>query len=1369
MASCTSGSASQPRRSPQGGLLENVMAWLARSAVDCLLRTVAAVLLASVAGLAGASSALASETFTTFGSEGEGAGQLDRPSGIAVDTSNGRLYVADAANGRVDVFDSSGNFIMAFGWGVATGANAPQTCTTTCHAGLSGAGAGELGVVENQTQKGIERHEGAQGVAVDNDPSSPSYHDVYVVDRLNLRIEKFKPNGEFILMFGGEVNKTTHENLCTASSGDACGAGITGAGPGQFSEWVKLGSDISVDSSGRVWVGDVNRVEIFEQDGVYSSQIELPGDYGRVEALAVDPSGDFYTVAGGRGLPFAVRKYGPAGELLYTIGEGGLKLLHAIATDATGDLFVYRPVANSDKGYLSEYNSSGVELVRFGYEVPNGEPEGIAPYSGALGNLYYTESDFGSSRVVAVSAPPPVPVVVPGEVKASQVENTYATLDAAVDPEGAKTTYSFQYVDAADFEHNGEGFSSPATRTSSSATVGPDFNDDPLTLQISGLASETTYRFRVLVSSECEPAAHPGKQCKAVGEEATFTTLPPVTVDATKIANLGFESVELQAAVNPLGTSTTGYFQYVSQASYAEHGFEGAVDVPDVAHGAAPIVLGSGTVDREVAAQLSGLAPAAQYDFRFVGTNSGGTADGPVRAFETYPLGIITGLPDGRVYELVTPAFKNGNSVSFPYKFDFGLASADGDAVVYPMNGAAGAATAGMIDEYVSRRTAGAGWSTASVTSRPTNQISPFDAPLTVVPSSDFSKFLYADRAPFVTGDEAKSANIFIGEDPFKEPEWISRPQIENSVPALGASVQGGYAIAGASPDLGVVYFTYSGTLLPEDEERGLHVGKGTSEGEKSNVHPWGLYEWSGGSLHEAGVLPDGSLNPFGAVPAGLGLAEFNPRLWQLQAGDANNAVSADGTHLFFVSPDPISSSASNPAGCKLAPVCTSEPPQLYVREALPGGSRRVTLVSGSQLSGSTGTPAAHGVAEVSDAAISRGSTTFAFASADGSHVFFASTDRLTEAAPEDPSVKEYDYDVSSGSLTYLPGVTGGIATATRDGSELLFVDRTRAPEELKVWREGPNGGTVTSVAELPDAAEGCEKAVECSVGLVTVRSAHVSSDGSVFVFVTNGRVPGFNNDGETTHGGSSYEVYRYDVSSGGLNCISCPPVGVKPSGEAIMSYATTSPSSGEVENTNGKTNTGGPSTTIETRGMSADGSRVFFDTPDALVPGDTNGERDVYEWENGKVYLISSGTSPEESFYLDNSESGSDVFFTTSTGLVPGDTDGAYDVYDARIPRPGDVPPPAAVPCKGSICQGPPSVPQLLGEPASATFSGLGNVTVETVAKSTAKKKATKSVKKKKHKKKKGRKARSLGARANHARSARASRAGGHRNGRGK
>jgi hypothetical protein len=150
----------------------------------------------------------------------------------------------------------------------------------------------------------------------------------------------------------------------------------------------------------------------------------------------------------------------------------------------------------------------------------------------------------------------------------------------------------------------------------------------------------------------------------------------------------------------------------------------------------------------------------------------------------------------------------------------------------------------------------------------------------------------------------------------------------------------------------------------------------------------------------------------------------------------------------------------------------------------------------------------------------------------------------------------------------------------------------------------------------------------------------------------------------------------------------------------------------------------------------------VFFDSPDALVPQDTNGLEDVYEFEpegiggcasstasgsqvyvkevaghpvEGCVGLMSSGTSSAESAFLDASESGDDVFFVTTSKLAGADYDKGYDVYDAHVcstavPCPTSVESPQ--PCGESTCKPPPSPqPGIFGTPPSATFEGAGNV----------------------------------------------------------
>jgi DNA-binding beta-propeller fold protein YncE len=80
----------------------------------------------------------------TIGSPGSAAGQLSEPQGVALNRSSNDLYVVDKGNHRVDQFEANGTFIRAWGWGVADGMAALETCTLTCQPGLSGSGAGAL-------------------------------------------------------------------------------------------------------------------------------------------------------------------------------------------------------------------------------------------------------------------------------------------------------------------------------------------------------------------------------------------------------------------------------------------------------------------------------------------------------------------------------------------------------------------------------------------------------------------------------------------------------------------------------------------------------------------------------------------------------------------------------------------------------------------------------------------------------------------------------------------------------------------------------------------------------------------------------------------------------------------------------------------------------------------------------------------------------------------------------------------------------------------------------------------------------------------------------------------------------------------------
>ena len=90
--------------------------------------------------------------------------------------------------------------------------------------------------------------------------------DVYASDQDNHRVEKFSASGEFILMFGKEVNRTkvegfgteAEQNVCTeveVEFGAECKEGAAGSTPGAFLESGAM--YVAVDSSSGPSAGDV--------------------------------------------------------------------------------------------------------------------------------------------------------------------------------------------------------------------------------------------------------------------------------------------------------------------------------------------------------------------------------------------------------------------------------------------------------------------------------------------------------------------------------------------------------------------------------------------------------------------------------------------------------------------------------------------------------------------------------------------------------------------------------------------------------------------------------------------------------------------------------------------------------------------------------------------------------------------------------------------------------------------------------------------------------------------------------------------------------------------------------------------------------
>ncbi len=187
------------------------------------------------------------------GISGSGSGQFNRPGGVSIDPS-GNVWVVDESNHRVEEFSSTGSFMAAVGWGVKDGKAEAEVCTTTCQAGISGSGNGQL-------------NKPAYIVASDSN--------IYVTDYNNNRVERFSTAGAYVTQFGS-----------------------AGSGNGQF----KGPAGITADASGNLFVVDDenNRVEEFTRFGTYVTSFGTKGtgngQLNEPEGIAVASTGALHVV-----------------------------------------------------------------------------------------------------------------------------------------------------------------------------------------------------------------------------------------------------------------------------------------------------------------------------------------------------------------------------------------------------------------------------------------------------------------------------------------------------------------------------------------------------------------------------------------------------------------------------------------------------------------------------------------------------------------------------------------------------------------------------------------------------------------------------------------------------------------------------------------------------------------------------------------------------------------------------------------------------------------------------------------------------------------------------------------------------------------
>jgi NHL repeat len=1127
---------------------------------------------------------------------------------------------------------------------------------------------------------------GPTGVAV-----SESTGDVYVVDPGNSRVEQFGPEGEPIAVWGwGVTDEKPEYEVCTLG----CHKGIAGTGEGQFQYPAK-----------------------FKAGGLERPAIGIAVDNS---TSGGDPSkGDVYVVSDTVSEPNVVQKFGPNGEFINRVklspagnSVGGL------AVDAGGALWVeagFAPfVLQEPEQFNNEVENKLLSLVELiGNEVDATEcgTPGFAVDAQSQ-TLYANHERLSIEQELCTPEEEELIQEEKKEFKKGEIEH-----EPTREAERRIVTAKFQFTGtppatlvtpALDHEET--------TAVAVDEPSGDVYLDNVGTVAVFKASGAFVQRFGekhittgVGVGVNGGGGAGGGNVYVADWKKARVAVFELEGVGAPMIDSLSAidlepTATELKASIDPHGQETSYTFEY-GTTNCALPG-AGCTKI----EGTVPAGFG----DVHVTAVAEGLEPATTYFYRLVAVNASGQTEFPaspeserLHTFTTLPQAAGL-LPDNRKWELVSPTDKAGATLEAIGGVGGGptaapsvgiiQASPDGARLAYSANTATEKNVEGNrapeAQQIIAQR--GEQWTSKDIQT-------PLARGTGLAPgqSEEYRAFsenlsLAMLRPPGVEGSqleepalvsEGENRNIFLRENfnPACEAPKATcfKPLVtkENATnPAFGTQFQ----VLGATPDLNHVIFR---------AKESTPLVAGATGGS--------LYEWNAGvpageQLKVVNVLPSGEVreNPGGNE------SEFGGEREQ-QADDARNAVSADGSRVFWA------------GGSK----------ELYVRDMVGGRTLEVSKAEPGVSAPDTETDVGR---------VAR----FQTASTNGEFVFFTDTAPLTgesllhlratsesgnppadlyacriveESGELKCRLKDLTVDVrsnigeearvtplilgASNDGTYVYFVAGGaLAPGAKAGACAeegfndtcnLYVDHYN--QETEEW-EAPK--LVARLSEEDDADWGS------SLPKLYGVSSRVSPNGHFLAFMSNQSLTGYNNE-DAVSGAADEEVFLYDAIKETVTCVSCNPTGEQPVG--VLDELHTSEGNGLlVDRPNvwlGKTLAGSVptwtfsnerTTLYQSRYLNDEG-RLFFNSPDQLVTLPEGEEyvrkENVYEYEpagaggslgtctnpSGCVALLSAGTSDHESAFLDASADGSSVFFLTAERLVVADHDESLDIYSAR------------------------------------------------------------------------------------------------------
>lgn len=907
---------------------------------------------------------------------------------------------------------------------------------------------------------------------------------------------------------------------------------------------------------------------------------------------------------------------------------------------------------------------------------------------------------------------------------ASSVSYASAHVTGTVDPADHFIFYTFETsTDGVTWsEFNYEGAAAENT------------GSQEVSVDLLGLKGGTTYFVRLVASNLSDPEAISAEP------NAEFTTLAVAkpTVLAVSLGAVTYTTAAVSGKVERPGNPDPAFdascrFEYVTEAQFTATGFEGASETL-----CNPEVVTAPEVETTVTATLTGLARGTTYHLRLTASNAGGgNSLDAASTFTTTTAPQAQTLGAGHVAAGSATLAGRVNPANAPvtYQFQWGASSSYGnaapasatpmpaadesfDVVTAPLTGLQPATTyhyrivatntqthetaQGQDRTFTTETASGAsgscpnessrtgfmaglpdcrayelatpGLNGASLTEQPNGGaradgsglwLVSIDAPNNAEGSTVFNKVV-AERSSDGWAVYSRSPLLVEPADGFPSDEVVAV-----SADLSKSLVQVGQRLAGPNSPSGEAFYIREpdGTYTPIQNVGATYSPSGQNY--YATHTPYQTPDLS--HIYYTGCLGPNQL-PSDPLPPGL--CPGNTYEW------------ANGTlRLIGILPGPSQTPA--PSGADLAngalpPVSDDGEYVLFaVREAAPlylrEHGQQTVEVSRSQR---TVNPDPNPPASPSPVGVARDPSPVGVAR-DGSQVLFTSKAELTDNAntgssagtANDRGKDLYSYDVATGVLSDLtvdadPGdaSTGAnvqrVLGASHDGSYVYFV---------AMGNLAPGG--VSGLENLYVEHEGKTDFVAAAASL---SSFYATPDGRHAAFLSQEELTGYDNVNASANSAES-EVFEYSYG-GGLECASCRGSGAPPLGGA----------------------------SIVGRTVSDDGSRVFFQSTDAVVPQASNGLRNVYEYERGEVHLLSPGDGTSNAVLVDASASGDDVFFATHGELTQDAPGFDAAVYDARVNAVAAAGPPPE--CTGEGCREAALPSPVFGAPGSTTSSGAGN-----------------------------------------------------------